>query len=82
MIVQYLAEKYGRYGNVGRAAFGHASQLRVMFGLSLIQVEIDEQDDAMKTSAWVRYVGYLNDLFIPRFPHVDYECLKWFYMQE
>ncbi len=55
-LVNSILEHYSRYGKVNRPVIDSSHPVRVQFGLRLIQVDLNESEQTMTTSVWIRLV--------------------------
>lgn len=54
-LVRFLLDKYQSMGKIARPTYNSSAAVPVWFGLRLIQLELDEREQLMKSSVWVRY---------------------------
>ena len=57
-VVAYLKEKSQYYGQTSRPIDNTSEPMVVNVSLRLIQVDVNEPQNTLTTSVWVRYVSY------------------------
>ena len=67
LLVKMLLKRYEKLGKEGRPVVNTSDPVKVLFGLSLIQIlDVDIKDQVLKTNIWYTYVSYLYLLHIRR----------------
>ena len=57
-LIKKLLENYETIGIVGRPVFNTSDQIRVEYGIGLIQLlDLNEKDQILTTNVWCRYVS-------------------------
>ena len=50
-------ERYEEMGKIGRPIYNASERMEVHFGMRLIQMDVIEKEQVLKTSVWVRAVS-------------------------
>ena len=57
-LIKNLLSNYERIGLIGRPVKNTSEQIKVKYGLNLIQIlDLDEKDQVLTTNVWCRYVS-------------------------
>ena len=56
-LVNYLLNKYKTMGTVARPMYNSSKLMKIQFGMRLIQMDIIEKEQVLKTSVWIRAVS-------------------------
>jgi len=60
-LIKSLLSNYERVGLIGRPVKNTSEQIKVKYGLNLIQIlDLDEKDQVLTTNVWCRYVSMLS----------------------
>ncbi len=59
-LLDYLKRKTNYYGTAARPILDGQKKLTVRYGLRLIRLEVDEGNNVLTTSVWIRQVSLLN----------------------
>ena len=57
-LIKQLLRDYAGFGLIGRPVKNTSEQIKVKYGLNLIQIlDLDEKDQVLTTNVWCRYVS-------------------------
>lgn len=56
-IVHHLQARNEKLGVIARPVLSHKDKVSIQFGLRLVQVDLDEKNNQLVLSTWVRYVS-------------------------
>ena len=57
-LVKYLLESYAKAGIIGRPVSNTTETLKILFGVSLVQIlSLNEKDQVLTTNIWCSYVS-------------------------
>jgi len=58
LLIKSLLDRYETMGIVGRPVYNSTQNIKVYYGLSLIQIlDVDEKNQVLTTNVWSRYVS-------------------------
>ena len=57
-LLRHLLDKYEKMGTSSRPTYNSSAPTEVHFGIRLIQLDVDEKNQLLKTSAWLRMVSF------------------------
>ena len=57
-LLRHLFDQYEKMGTSSRPTYNSSAPTAVHFGIRLIQLDVDEKNQLLKTSAWLRMVSF------------------------
>ena len=57
-LLRHLLDQYDKMGTSSRPTYNSSVPTEVHFGIRLIQLDVDEKNQLLKTSAWLRMVSF------------------------
>jgi hypothetical protein len=60
-LIKHLLDTYEHIGLIGRPVQNTSQQIKVSYGLNLIQIlDLEEKDQVLTTNVWCRYVSVIT----------------------
>ena len=60
-LLRHLLDQYEKMGTSSRPTYNSSAPTEVHFGIRLIQLDVDEKNQLLKTSAWLRMVSFSTE---------------------